>query len=207
MKRELLSVVGSALVIAAVIAWFTFDREPAPLPALFPMPTFELTSEQGTAFHSGELAGKVVIANFVFTSCPTVCPMLTQHMASLQGRLADEEGVHLLSFSVDPRNDTPPVLREYGERFGQDPRRWTFLTGDVDAITQAVEKGFKIGMQGAADPDATAFDIVHGEHFVLVDAAGTIRGYYQPEPESLDALVRDARRLGIERAGAVARSR
>ncbi|HEY0839446.1 MAG TPA: SCO family protein, partial [Vulgatibacter sp.] len=162
------------------------------------MPRFELTSEQGLPLRSGDVAGQVVVANFVFTSCPTVCPMLTAHMARLQDRLAGSPAVRLLSFSVDPRNDTPEVLRAYGEKYGQDPARWSFLTGDLAAITEAVEKGFKIGMQGAGDPDATAFDIVHGEHFVLVDDSGVIRGYYRPEPESLERLAADAERLAAE---------
>jgi len=189
--------VGGAAVIAAVVAWFTASR-PAPLPTLYPMPAFELTTEQGATLRSAELSGSVLVANFIFTSCPTVCPTLTAHMARLQDRLAGAAGVRLLSFSVDPKNDTPEVLRAYGEKFGQDPARWTFLTGSLGAITDAVEKGFKIGMQGAADPNATAFDIVHGEHFVLVDGAGSIRGYYRPDPESLESLAVDAERLVAE---------
>ncbi|HWV39531.1 MAG TPA: SCO family protein [Vulgatibacter sp.] len=192
--------VGGAAVIAAVVAWFTAGR-PEPLPHLYPMPSFELTTEQGTTLRAADLEGKVVVANFIFTTCPTVCPMLTAHMAKLQDRLASRPDVRLLSFSVDPRNDTPEVLKAYGERFGQDPARWTFLTGGIDAITEAVERGFKIGMQGADDPDATAFDIVHGEHFVLVDAAGSIRGYYRPDPESLERLAADAERLAAEAGG------
>lgn len=189
--------IGGAAIIAAIVAWLVRPA-PEPLPSLYPMPRFELTSEQGLPLRSSDLAGEVVVANFVFTSCPTVCPMLTAHMARLQDRLAGSPRVRLLSFSVDPKNDTPEVLRAYGEKYGQDPARWSFLTGDLASITEAVEKGFKIGMQGAGDPDATAFDIVHGEHFVLVDAAGVIRGYYRPEPESLERLAADAERLAAE---------
>lgn len=184
-------------MIAAVVAWFSAKR-PEPLPNLYPMPSFELTTEQGTTLRAADLAGSVVVANFVFTSCPTVCPTLTAHMARLQDRFAGQPAVRLLSFSVDPKNDKPEVLKAYGERFGQDPSRWSFLTGGIGAITAAVEKGFKVGMQGADDPNATAFDIVHGEHFVLVDGAGSIRGYYRPDPESLERLAVDAERLVAE---------
>lgn len=196
-SRNAVAWIGGAAAIAALVAWLVRPG-PEPLPVLYPMPEFELTTEQGTPLRSGDLAGEVVVANFVFTSCPTVCPLLTAHMARLQERLAGSPGVRLLSFSVDPKNDTPEVLKAYGEKYGQDPARWTFLTGDLSAITKAVEKGFKIGIQGAGDPDATAFDIVHGEHFVLVDTDGAIRGYYRPEPESLDRLAIDAARLAAE---------
>ncbi len=196
--RAGLALIGAGTLLAAVVAWLTLSMRSDPLPSLYPMPAFDLVSEQGEPFASSELWGEVVVANFIFTNCPTVCPMLTAEMAKLQGRLAAQPGIHLLSFSVDPKNDTPEVLAAYGEKFGQDPGRWTFLTGELAAINEAVEKGFKIGMQGADDPEATAFDIVHGEHFVLVDANGVIRGYYRPEPEAFDRLVEDATRLAKE---------
>jgi protein SCO1/2 len=187
--------------VSALVAWVIFwIGTPAkePLPDLFPMPSFSLTDQGGDTFGSSQLEGKVVVANFIFTRCPTVCPTLTARMAKIQGRVAGDEGVHLLSFSVDPRHDTPEVLREFGEKFGQNPTRWSFLTGDVQVVTRAVEEGFKGGMKGADDPDATPFDIVHGEHFVLVDAKGSIRGYYPSDEDSLGRLLSDIARLRKE---------
>jgi len=184
--------------LASLPVAYLLRPEAPPPPALYPMPAFSLTSEQGAPFGAKDVAGKVLVANFIFTSCPTVCPALTAHMARIQKRFAAEDRVHLLSFSVDPKNDTPAALRAYGEKFGQDPRRWTFLTGDLAAIESAVEQGFKIRMEGAADPDATAFDIVHGEHFVVADGHGVIRGYYQPTAEDLERLADDVERLLAE---------
>ncbi len=106
--------------------------------------------------------------------------------------------VRFVSFSVDPKHDTPEVLRAYGEKYDQDPARWTFLTGELGAVMKAVEEGFRIGVTGADDPDATPFDIVHGEHFVLIDRKGTIRGYYPNADPSLKRLVEDAKRLAKE---------
>ncbi|AKU91053.1 SCO family protein [Vulgatibacter incomptus] len=194
--RNLAFLLVASAVIAGVIGFLTLDRPG--LPALYPMPSFELTGQDGKAFSSKALEGKVVVANFVFTSCPTVCPTLTAKMAELQKALAKEEQVHLMSFSVDPKNDTPEVLKAYGEKFGQDPSRWTFVTGDLAEVMKAVELGFRIGVTGADDPEATAFDIVHGEHFVLVDAKGMIRGYYAPTPEALARLAEDARTVAAE---------
>lgn len=193
--RRLLGLVTAAALLALPLAWWLAEAPAEPLPALYPMPAFSLTNEQGQAFGADRVKGKVVVANFIFTNCPTVCPMLTTHMAKLQERLAKVPDVHHLSFSVDPRNDTPEVLKAYGTSFGQDPARWTFLTGDFASIAGAVEKGFKIHMAGGDTENASAFDIVHGEHFVLVDRSGIIRGYYQPTGERLDELVRDVERL------------
>lgn len=162
------------------------------------MPSFELTSEQGKALSDQDLRGKVVVANFIFTRCPTVCPALTARMAKIQTEIPAELPVHFVSFSVDPKHDTPEVLREFGAKYDQDPSRWTFLTGDLAEVMKAVEEGFRIGITGADDPEATPFDIVHGEHFVLVDKAGTIRGYYPNSDLSLQRLVRDAKRLAKE---------
>ena len=192
--RLLGGLVAVAALISLPIAYFLRPEAP-PLPALYPMPAFSLTSEQGQPFGAKDVAGKVVVANFIFTSCPTVCPALTSHMARIQQRFEREARVHLLSFSVDPKNDTPEKLAAFGRQFGQDPRRWTFLTGELDTVETAIERGFKIRMEGAGDPEATAFDIVHGEHFVVVDAQGVIRGYYQPTAEELERLADDVARL------------
>lgn len=198
---RLVSVTLAVGLVAGISAWLTlkiFTPVAAPLAELFPMPSFELVNEQGEKLSDGDLRGKVVVANFIFTRCPTVCPVLTARMAKLQEEIPADLPIQLVSFSVDPKHDTPEVLREFGAKYDQDPARWTFLTGDLEEVMEAVEKGFRIGVTGAEDPNATPFDIVHGEHFVLVDRAGTIRGYYPNAEESLRRLVRDAERLARE---------
>ena len=89
--------------------------EPEPPPTLLEVPAFELTSQAGDAFGSEQLQGEVWIANFIFTRCPTICPLLTSQMKGLTDSLADTP-VRFVSFSVDPANDTPAVLTEYAER-------------------------------------------------------------------------------------------
>lgn len=192
-RWKVFGILASFAVMSFAARHFALETSQDDLPVLFPMPAFELTDEQGQAFSSHGLLGKVAIANFIFTSCPSVCPRLTDWMARVQHELAPQgDAIHLLSFSVDPKNDTPARLKAFAARFQQDPRRWTFLTGDASDVERAVEQGFKIGM-GPGPKDA--FDIVHGEHFVLVDGSGQIRGYYQPKPESIAALIHDAKRL------------
>lgn len=197
---RLVSMMIAMGLVAGLVSWLTLQvfSSPAPLPELFPMPGFELTSEQGEALTDQDLRGEVVVANFIFTRCPTVCPVLTARMVEIQKEIPVGLPVRFVSFSVDPKHDTPEVLRAFGQKYGQDPARWTFLTGDLDEVMRAVEEGFRIGVTGADDPEASPFDIVHGEHFVLVDGGGTIRGYYPNAEESLKRLVRDARRLAKE---------
>lgn len=195
---RLLAALAASGALAALAAGLWLIRREDPPPRLYPLPAFSLVDEAGRPFGPERLAGKVSVVNFIFTSCPTVCPGLTAKMARLQGRITAPE-VQLVSVSVDPDNDTPEVLRAYGDRFGRDPSRWSFVTGELAAVKRAVEEGFKVAMDGAG-AGATAFDIVHGEHFVLVDRARTIRGYYRPDDEGLAHLERDAYRLAAEEA-------
>lgn len=164
------------------------------LGALGEVPAFALTRHDTSAFGRDALLGKVWIANFIFTRCPTVCPKFTAKMAQVQRRteLLGTD-LQLVSFSVDPKHDTPERLAAYGEKYGADFSRWSFLTGKHEALEKTVVEGFKISM--GRDPEVAdeVFSIFHGEHFVLVDRAGKIRGYYQSsDQEAVDRLVSDA---------------
>jgi protein SCO1/2 len=165
-------------------------------PVLWSVPPWELTDQDGRAFGAAALRGRVYVADFVFTRCTTVCPLMTQRMAMLQGRLrAHGDRVHLVSISVDPGHDTPAALRAFAARWRTDPARWTFAAGGDDAsVSRLVNQGFRIGLElpargadGTFDPQA----IAHANKFVLVDARGRMRGAYDPDAAGLDALVRD----------------
>ena len=159
---------------------------PAMLGAL---PAFTLTDQRGQPFGTRELAGKVWVANFMFTSCQGVCPLLSARMAEV-GRRGRKLGpdFHLVSISVDPARDTPERLAEYGQRFGANPAAWSFLTGPVDALEAAVVGGFKVGM-GRDATDAGVWEVFHGENLVLVDRSLHIRGYFPATDEGLDRLM------------------
>ena len=185
-----------AASLAALIAWAAVvaggRSEADGLPVLAELPPFELINERGERFGSADLRGKAWVANFIFTRCPTVCPVLTRKMASLQP-IAKEAGsaLHLVSFSVDPEFDRPDVLRAYAAKVGADPARWTFLTGDAAAVRATVLEGFKVSIGRRGSPEDVA-GIFHGTHFVLVDGEGRVRGYYASEDvEAVDKLRRD----------------
>ena len=166
-------------------------------PKLGEVPSFSLTDATGATVTNATLAGKVWVADFMFTSCPDVCPLLATHMSEVQAHYAHDDRVRLVSFSVDPTTDTPPVLATYGQRFGADSKRWLFLTGPNDAVQTVVVEGFKIAMQQVSQ-EGEPRRVLHGERFVVVDPAGAIRGYPDPkEPgktaiyATVDALLAD----------------
>ena len=118
-------------------------------------------------------------------------------MADLQERMKTLPDVfQLASFSVDPEHDTPAVLAAYGQKYGREPGRWSFVTGPMDAVTDAITGGFKIAIErSAADGGAEVPNIVHGEQFVLLDQSARIRGYYHRDPQDLARMLSDAQSL------------
>jgi protein SCO1/2 len=174
-----------ALPVAQSLAW----QLPDPPPQLLALPRFELTSEKKLLFGSDQLRGKVWVASFVFTSCPSVCPALMERMQQVQHRSRNAgAAVHLVTFTVDPETDTPERLAAYARRFQASPYRWTFLTGDLEVIEDTVVQGFKLAMGRDAD---NLFQIFHSERLVMVDREGFIRGYYEASDEGIEALMRD----------------
>lgn len=157
------------------------------------VPAFSLIDQDGRTVTDKDLRGTPWIANFIFTRCPSACPMLTAKFKALQERIGTSKQVRFVSISVDPDHDTPEVLAAYARKYGADTQRWSFLTGPLAQIEETVVAGFKIHIgkpkPNASDP--TLIDIMHGEHFVLVDAEGTIRGYYRAEAAELEELAAD----------------
>jgi protein SCO1 len=159
------------------------------------VPSFALTDQLGRTVRKQDLLGSVWVANFVFTRCASVCPLLTAKFQAFQTKLGPLPGARFVSISVDPEYDTPPVLKSYAERFSADPARWQFLTGPLQEIERTVVQGFKVhrGDPAPSATDPNLIEIMHGEHFVLVDRAGAIRGYYRSDTEGLKELERDLR--------------
>jgi protein SCO1/2 len=191
--RPLLWIVVLASLAAWPLIWSLRTPVPPPPPVLGTIPSFELVDESGRAFGSRDLAGRVWVASFIFTRCETVCPRIAARVARIQERTRSlEPALHLVSFSVDPEHDTPARLAEYGRAHHANPRTWTFLTGSTAEVQETVEKGLRVSM-GKDPADPSPAGISHGSHLVLVDGAGRIRGYYDPEaPGAVDRVVRDA---------------
>jgi protein SCO1/2 len=183
--------VAAAAVLLGSACW-----NPPELPKIAPVPAFQLLDQNGHGFDRDQLRGVVWIANFMFTSCPDVCPLLTARMSGVRTQLAPERGrVRFVSFSVDPGHDSPEALKKYAAERGADWPDWSFATGAVDRVKEVVVSGFKQTMQPAPSVEGKARSILHGSHFVLVDDAFTIRGFYTTDAEGLMRLVRDAKIL------------
>lgn len=156
------------------------------------VPPFQLVNQNGQPFGSSQLAGKIWIADFVYTSCPGPCPIISSRMSELQKPL-ERTDVHLVSFSVDPEKDTPEVLRGYAEKLQADPKRWDFLTGSKSTIYKLSHDGFKLAVLDGSDAQGLP---VHSTRIVLVDRGGQIRGYYDAtEAEAITKLLADTNHL------------
>jgi protein SCO1 len=156
------------------------------------VPAFQLVNQNGQSFGSAQLAGKIWIADFVYTTCPGPCPMISSRMSELQKPL-EKSDVHLVSFSVDPEKDTPQVLRGYAEKLQADPARRHFLTGPKSAIYKLSHDGFKLAVSDGSDERGIP---VHSTRMVLVDRHDQIRGYYDAtEPDAVTKVLADTNHL------------
>ena len=157
----------------------------------WPAPAFKLTDQDGKAFSSDQLKGKTWIATLFFTSCSGPCPMMSGRLEDIQGAVKDPN-VMLVSFSIDPKRDTPQALKDYANRMDADPARWRFLCGTT-ADVQKVADGLKL----VYDPTiVTNGQIMHDTRFLLIDKAGQVRGIYHTDDNAdIEKLKSDARKL------------
>jgi protein SCO1/2 len=176
-----------AALFGVVVLLGACHRAPPSPPVLGAFPDFALTDQRGRTVRAADLRGHAWVADFVFTRCPSICPRLTEKMAGLAASPGARD-LRFVSFSVDPSYDTPAVLAEYAAAHHAD---WTFLTGPV-GVVDAVAAGAKLALE--RDPTKPAPEaILHGTHFLLIDAAGQIRGYYDSADDAaLARLVDDA---------------
>lgn len=189
-----MTLAAAAVTLGLVAVVVVRSGEEAPLPVHSDVPEFHLLESRGGDVAREDLLGRVWVANFIFTTCPSFCPRLTEQMKSLQRRIGDADGVRLVSISVDPTNDTPERLREYAAVHGADDDRWLFLTGERRAVYSLVRDGFKLAVtersaEEAADGEGV---IVHSDRFVLVDGEARIRGYYHGTDDASIAELGDA---------------
>lgn len=189
----------------ALVAWAimrsgrTDGDDQRPLRIIATVPEFSLTERDGRTVTREDLLGTIWVADFIFTTCAGPCPMLTLRMRSLQQGIREfDQEVKLVSFSVDPEYDRPPILRAYAERYGADAQRWWFVTSDDQGtMYELIQRGF---LQ-TVSPAEKGSPIIHSTRFVLVDRMGRIRAVYDGlEASSKAQILRDIRRLLTEPA-------
>ena len=204
-SMRLLVIGGALLVMASIgVGWIMVSRNEAidlsgpPLPIGPTVPDFSLTERSGQPITRADLLGKVWIADFVFTRCSGPCPTLSARMQALQTALADAPGVLLVTFTLDPVNDTAVVLSDYAKRFHADSRRWLFVTGDKEEV---VQKFVIEGLKQTVIPPKGDDPLIHSQYLVIVDATGRIRAAHDGLDVTTKPLVlRDVRKLLLEAA-------
>lgn len=178
------------LLLTALVFLAGCRNEP-PLPVLGEVPPFQFTDQDGRQFRRASLDGNLWVADFIFTNCHGPCPLMTTKMRRLQDAVAKYPDVRLVSFTIDPDNDTPAVLASYAQRYRADTARWFFLTGDKWELDNLGRDHFKLHTLDAS--------MAHSTRFVLLDRRSRIRGYYSSEEDGmLDRLLADIRRLRQE---------
>ncbi len=149
---------------------------------------FSLLNQNGNNVTQEDYKNKIYVADFFFTTCPDICPIMTGNMLYLQENLKDTN-VMLASFSVTPKIDTVEVLKEYSTLKGVDDSRWNLMTGDKKQIYDLARKSYLVAK---AIPDVKNHGMIHTENFVLVDRDKRIRGYYDgTNIEDMDKLLDD----------------
>ena len=163
---------------------------PPELPIISEVPDFELISENGQRFGSKDLKGRVYLANFIFSRCPTICPKMLGDLEKVQKRVRGTgRKVAIVTFTVDPDHDNEKVLFDLARKHDANPFTWTFLTGnDKEAMFKLYRDGFKVGVE---QNPKDLFDIAHSEKIVLVDDANRVRGYYSFEENDINKLMID----------------
>ncbi len=157
---------------------------------------FALVDQLGRTITLNDLAGRIIVADFFFTTCATICPKMTTQMERVQEAYKADDRIVLLSHSVTPEMDSVPVLADYAALHNADPARWHFLTGDRKQIYSLARRSyFACQDEGDGGPD----DFVHTENFVLVDPQRRIRGFYDgTNAGEVDQLISDIGKLLAE---------
>jgi protein SCO1/2 len=185
------------LTVLAIAVAFIYKRlvsEPVPLPVIGPVGDFTLTNQHGEAVSAADFHGQVWVANIIFTRCAGPCPAMTKAMKQIQD--ATDKRVRLVTLTTDPDNDTPEVLKRYGEKFGADFNRWSFLTGSKEQIARLAIQGLKLTAQEKPDSEREnpADLFIHSAAFVVIDRSNNLRAAFQLEDPDLTSKVQTANR-------------
>jgi len=157
---------------------------------------FQFVDQDSALITNDTYRGKIYVADFFFTSCRTICPIMKTQMVRVYEATKDMPDVMLLSHTIDPEYDTVALLHDYAERLGAESKRWHFVTGVKDSIFKIAQTSyFATAMEDKADPQG----FIHSGAFLLVDKKGRIRGKYDgTKEEDVNRLVIDIKRLRKE---------
>jgi len=150
---------------------------------------FSLTNQNGQTITQKDYEGKIYVADFFFTTCPSICPIMTKNMATIQEEILDDDEVLLLSHSVTPEIDSVAQLKKYALEKGVVDAKWNLVTGDKKQIYELARKSY---LAVKDDGDGGPYDMIHTENFMLIDKEKRIRGTYDgTNPEEIETLLKD----------------
>ncbi len=154
---------------------------------------FSLTNQNGETVTQNSYKDKIYVADFFFTTCPTICPIMTKNMAAIQKQVLSDSDVLLLSHSVTPEIDSVTQLKKYALEKGVDDTKWNLVTGDKKQIYELARKSY---LAVKTDGDGGPFDMIHTENFILVDKERRIRGFYDgTRTDEMERLMEDLKVL------------
>jgi len=157
---------------------------------------FSLTNQNGETVTQETYKDKIYVADFFFTTCPTICPIMTDHMYQIQKEIISDDDVMLLSHSVTPKIDSVAQLKKYAKEKGVIDRKWNLVTGDKKHIYELARKSY---LAVKTDGNGDEYDMIHTENFMLIDKKRQIRGFYDgTNPEDIDRLLEDINTLKAE---------
>ena len=136
---------------------------------------FSFENQNGKTITQDDYEGKIYIADFFFTTCPTICPKMTANMVNIQEEILNDSTVMLLSYSITPKIDSVPQLKKYAIEKGVNDQKWNLLTGNKKEIYTMARKSYLVVKE---DGDGGPYDMIHTENFILVDPEKRIRGFY-----------------------------
>jgi protein SCO1/2 len=154
---------------------------------------FELLDQQGNKFSDKNIKEKVFVAEYFFTTCKTICPVMNSQMQRVHEQFKNEDKFLILSFTVDPETDTVEQMAKYAQNHGADAQKWKFLTGSKEDLYSLARKSFFVLKPAEAENQGdVGSDFIHTNNFVLVDQQKRIRGYYDgTSPKEVDKLIHD----------------
>ncbi|RYE35806.1 MAG: SCO family protein [Sphingobacteriaceae bacterium] len=165
-----------------------------------PFPPFSFVNQERKTITEENLKGKIYVADFFFTSCPSICPTMQRNMLTVFKAYEGKADFKLVSFTIDPRHDTIPVLKTYAEKLGAKPDQWYFLLGKKEEVYQLAEKNYLVSV---SEDGRAPGGFVHQGWLVLVDKKGRVRGAYDgTDKKQVEQLIADVKVLMDENAKA-----
>ena len=157
---------------------------------------FNLTNQNGETITQDTYEGKIYVADFFFTTCQTICPIMTDHMYQIQKEFLNDSEVMLLSHSVTPNIDSVAQLKKYAKEKGVNDAKWNLVTGDKKQIYELARKSY---LAVKTDGNGDQYDMIHTENFLLIDKKRRVRGFYDgTNPEDIQKLLEDIETLKDE---------